>query len=560
MSPKRNNLDRSDSLYLRQHSENPIHWQEWGPDIPRIASELQMPLFVSVGYSSCHWCHVMAAEAFSDRETAKFLNDHFICVKVDREERPDIDHYLMEFLVKRTGNGGWPLNVFLTPELVPVHGLTYAPSEPKWGMPTLLDIAKRVNSSLASGHELPDFVPESRMPTIPENPNLLKRLFDAEHGGFGMSHKFPPHSTLLYMLYEYHASKNPSMETMAVRTLDAMRLGGLNDHLQGGIFRYCVDREWTVPHFEKMLYDQAMALWVFSLAYGVLGRDADRAMAMKIKNCLDASFLRDGLYLNSLDADTEHSEGATYLWDHEDLENLLGPADLARLSEAYHISPKGNFEGRIHLVRRNDIPLADIESRLLEIRRGRAQPGADMKFLSGINALTVCGLVQASRFLGQPGLLEQASNTMRKVMDTFWSDGKFFRSMSNGNVKRNSFLFDASAALLAMTMLAENEPAWSGPMQAMADHVDGFRDGNLWLESRADDFHPVPASWHDQPIPSGISLAELGISRFRMMSGESSTPMEFGIPHQSDFHNVAAMLSHGRCPYLKPIYAGADKS
>ena len=555
MDLERNNLSGAGSTYLRQHAANPIHWQEWGPDIQAHARSLRRPLFVSVGYSSCHWCHVMAAEAFSDADTAAFLNGHFICIKVDREERPDIDHYLMGFLVERTGSGGWPLNVFLTHDMTPVYGLTYAPCARDRGMPTLLEIAEAVQAFLASGREVPAFTPARRMPSPFPSGHIvpaLTRTFDREHGGFGSSPKFPPHSTLLYLLYRLSEEEDSVAKEMALRTLDAMRLGGLNDHLGGGVFRYCVDRRWTIPHFEKMLYDQAMALWVFALAFRVLGRDVDRAMAFKIVSCLQADFRRDGLYLNSHDADTVHVEGATYLWERNELETLLGPAGFAAFSEVYDIPEGGNFHGKIHLVRRADTPCGELEAALLDARRKRLQPNADTKVVSGINALAVCALVQASRFLGAPELRDAASVNMRRLIETFWKEGRLARAMSDGNVRRHSFLFDASAALLALTMLAEDDGSWSGVLAEAASYVESFRDADGWVESREPDFIPVPASRYDQPIPSSPSLATLGLARRDLLAGKAPSPIEYGEPHEADFHNLAAMLCDGRCRLLRP--------
>jgi len=497
----------------------------------------------------------MAAEAFSDAETAAFLNRHFICVKVDREERPDIDHYLMGFLVEHTGSGGWPLNVFLTHDMTPMYGLTYAPCTGDRGLPTLLEIAGKVQAFLSSGREAPAYMPARRMPSSFPSEHIvpaLTRGFDREYGGFGASPKFPPHSTLLYLLYRLSEEEGLHSKEMALRTLDAMRLRGLNDHLGGGVFRYCVDRRWTIPHFEKMLYDQAMALWVFALAFHVLGRDADRAMAIKIVSCLQTDFRRDRLYLNSHDADTAHVEGATYLSERKELETLLGPAGFAAFSEAYDIPEAGNFDGKIHLVKRADTPCDELEAVLLDARRRRPQPNADTKVVSGINALAVCALVQASRFLGAPELRDAASVTMRRLIETFWKEGRLFRATSDGNLHRHSFLFDASAALLALTMLAEDEGSWSGILAEAASYVESFREGDGWIESREPDFIPVPAPRYDQPIPSSPSLALLGLARRDLLAGNTPRQMEYGEPHEADFHNVAAMLCDGRCRLLRP--------
>ena len=361
----RNNLDKSSSPYLLQHISNPIWWQEWSEGLISYALRKKKILFVSVGYTTCHWCHVMAAEAFSDAVTANYLNHNFICIKIDREQRPDIDQLLMDFINNQNGGGGWPLNVFMTADLRPVYALTYAPSQSTGSMNSLLYIAEKVTEfCIENKDNIPPFYSIDRQPEVAEESSLVKQLsryYDSENGGFGMGQKFPPHSSLLYLLFQSGVEDSPSIKSICIKTLDAMKDRGLNDHLQGGIFRYCVDKEWTVPHFEKMLYDQAMALWSYSLAYRVTGKEEYRIMAKNILRCLDESFESDGFYISAHDADTEHEEGATYLWGIDEIENALDPDEFAMFSESYHLTREGNFDGRNHLIRLNDIPLRGIE-------------------------------------------------------------------------------------------------------------------------------------------------------------------------------------------------------
>ena len=345
---RRNNLDKSSSPYLLQHTTNPVWWQEWSDDLIRYAVKTKKLLFVSVGYATCHWCHVMAAEAFSDPETANYLNNQFICIKVDREQRPDIDQFLMDFINNQNGRGGWPLNVFMTPELRPVYALTYAPVHSKDLMPSLLSVSEKVHEFFEDNRDnIPSFVSGWNPPDVTNESSLtttLSKYYDPDNGGFGSGQKFPPHSSLLYLLYQAGLEDSPSIKSICSKTLDAMILRGLNDNLQGGIFRYCVDREWTIPHFEKMLYDQAMALWCFSLAYRVIGKETYKNMAEKILKCLDEWFKIEGLYITAYDADTEHKEGATYLWSYEQLKNELLPEEFEKFSNTYFIDKTGNFE------------------------------------------------------------------------------------------------------------------------------------------------------------------------------------------------------------------------
>ncbi|MCA1809202.1 MAG: DUF255 domain-containing protein [Lentisphaerae bacterium] len=546
---ERNNLDRAASPYLRQHCDNPVWWQEWTPEVLAQARESGLPLFVSVGYSTCHWCHVMAREAFSDHETADFLNRHFICIKVDRETRPDLDQYLMQFMQSQQGHGGWPLNVFLVDPQRPVFALTYAPARAAGDTPSLLEIARRVRDYLAAGADQIQPFQAVETPPPPVMPAVLEAGllagFDRELGGVGHGAKFPPHATLLFILYQLAVAGRPEMEEVCRRTLTAMRRGGLHDHLQGGVFRYCVDPRWTIPHFEKMLYDQALGLWCHALAARVLSCPASRRMAGGIMRCLRETFELDGFFATAFDADTDHREGMTYLWRYDELKRVLSPEKFAELAEFYHLPSQGNFEGWIHLTRKNDQPLDKVEADLLELRRRRPQPMRDDKILCGINALTVCAMLQAARLLDRPAWEERAENLACRLREVFWDGRRLGHCLCDGRVQQQGFLFDASALLLAATMLGEREADWLPFARELAQYVAGFHKADGWVESAAPDFAPVPASWFDHPVPSSISLAALGLARTAALNSEPPEPLDYRPPHHADFYNVAAMFSQG---------------
>ncbi len=545
----RNNLDKSSSPYLLQHVSNPVWWQEWSGDILKHAESSGKPLLVSVGYATCHWCHVMASEAFSDRETADYLNSHFICIKVDREQRPDIDQYMMDFINRQNGRGGWPLNVFLTSGLKPVFALTYAPAMPRGSMHSFLSVADHVFRFISErSAEIPEF--ESAWPEPPSADEdslftTLSSYYDNVNGGFGKGQKFPSHSTLLYLLYNMAISDSPSIKTICMGTLDAMRLRGLHDHLQGGIFRYCVDSEWTIPHFEKMLYDQAMSLWTYSLASRVTGREAYAIMARKIVRCMEESFRSDGLYISAHDADTGHEEGATYLWSYDQLAEDLDPDEFSGLKASYHIEKHGNFEGRNHLLRLNDKPIPEIEEKLLAIRRKRPQPARDDKILSGMNALVSLAYIQAGRSLVEPEYIRKGETLVTGLLKLFWDGRVLGHSFSNGIVQKQGFLSDAAALLAAISMLREEDEAWEGPMRELALYVGTFKREGKWIESDADDFQPVYASLFDHPVPAGASMAEFALTRVALLSGAETRFMEYLQPFQSDFYNIAAMMNNG---------------
>ena len=546
---KRNNLDKSLSPYLLQHVSNPVWWQEWSAEVIQNAVEEKKPLFVSVGYATCHWCHVMAAEAFSDMDTANFLNSHFICIKVDREQRPDIDQFLMQYLAAQSGNGGWPLNVFLTADLRPIYALTYAPVHASGAQHSFLSIAKIIHDYYEkSAGNIPPFIAGEEQPPVAREESLVKNLlsyYDSDYGGFGSGPKFPPHSTLLYLLFFSCVENDSAVQTVCRKTLDAMRLRGLNDHLQGGVFRYCVDRQWTIPHFEKMLYDQAMALWTYALAYKIMGNNEYKKMEESIVRCLDECFADNGLFISAHDADTEHVEGATYVWSHAELKDALTADEFKRFSDSYYINEQGNFEGRIHLIRKNDEPLADIEEKLLLQRKRRAQPARDNKILCGINALVAIALIQASHCLEEPQMEEKAVRTVRQLLDLFWDGKALGHSYYNGARQEQRFLFDAAALLTAISMLSEDDPSWNPLMNKMAAYVESFRDGEKWVESRAADFQPVFASWSDHPVPSSISLSEMGRTRFALLTGKEIQFKSYRAPHQTDFFNITAMMNNG---------------
>ncbi len=546
---QRNNLGRSDSPYLRQHRDNPVWWQEWGAEVLQEAVRQNKPLFVSVGYSTCHWCHVMAAEAFSDPATAEFLNRNFICIKVDRETRPDIDQYLMHFIQAQSGSGGWPLNVFLTPDQRPVFALTYAPAQPQRGMQPLLFIAEKVlEYSKNHGAETEPFNFSTETLETAHPDTLIEELLaghDPLYGGFGMGQKFPPHSTLLFMLYRLCSESHPKLERACRLTLDAMRRNGLHDHLQGGIFRYCVDRQWTVPHFEKMLYDQAMALWVYALAFRVLGDEAYKGMAEGLVRCLEESFAMDALFATAFDADTAHREGATYVWQLAEIKALLSEDEFASFAASYRLPEAGNFEGAIHLTRGDDQPLPAIEEKLLARRRQRPQPERDEKVLCGINALAACALVQAGRLLGRPELEARGLATVKKLIGVFWDGSRLAHALANGALQKQGFLSDAAALLLAVTMVRETDEAWASTMNALAACTAGFKKQGRWLEANLDDFRPVAASTFDHPIPSAVSLATMALARSAVLNGETVQSLEYMRPLQSDFFNIAAMIGQG---------------
>lgn len=545
-SYSRNNLALSSSPYLLQHADNPVWWQEWKKETLDLAAGENKPVLVSIGYSTCHWCHVMAAEAFSDAVTASYLNENYICIKIDREQRPDIDQYMMHFMQAQSGSGGWPLNVFLTHDLRPVVAVTYAPADGDDYRMSFLEIARRVINYLRTDSEqISPFIAAYEEPPEVEEDKLAEEIasyYDDNYSGFGTGQKFPNHSTLLFLLYFLSVKENAELRKICTSSLDTMMLGGLNDHLQGGIFRYCVDRRWTIPHFEKMLYDQAMSLWTYSLGYRVTGHERYREMGEKILKCLDECFEENGLFISAFNADTDHEEGATYVWSREEIENHLGMEDYRRFRDVYTIDGEPNFEKKYHLTRKNFDPLAGPEEKLLAVRKTRTQPSADNKILCGINALAAIALIQAGRFLEKPGLEKKAESVIMKLLDLFWNGSALGHSFFQGLLQKQSFLSDAGAMLTAITMLYENNEKWGEMMRTMTTYVESFRKDGKWIESEEDDFRAIQASWFDHPVPSGVSLAEYGLTRAVLLAGNEVRPVPYRHPLQSDFYNIIALM------------------
>lgn len=546
---RKNNLDRSSSPYLLQHTSNPIWWQEWNDEVIAYGKKRGKSFLVSIGYATCHWCHVMAADAFSDQATASFMNEHFVCIKVDREQRPDIDQVMMNFIQRQSGSGGWPLNVFLTSSLKPVYALSYAPAKQTSSMFSFIDIAGKVLEFIRQDTEkIPEFTPEySDSRVVSENYVIqtLSGYYDHENGGFGHSHKFPPHSTLLFLIYQLSVENSPSISTIVTKTLDAMALKGLHDHLQGGIFRYCVDQEWTIPHFEKMLYDQAMALWIYSIAYKVLDRELYKDTALRILKCLDETYETDGLYITGHDADTGHKEGLTYLWSYDQIEEALTEEEFNKFKEVYFISRSGNFEGKNHLIRINEADIQNIEEKLLAVRKLRQQPDEDGKIQSGLNALLATAFIQCARSLDIPSLEDKASALVGTIKDKFWNDNLLGHSLYIGKIQSQPFLFDAASLLHAVCLLCENDSSMYPFMDELAAYVKTFRNDGKWIESSSSDFQTVFASLFDHPVPSSVSLAETALTRYSILKGEDYKPSEYHQPFESDFFNVNAMIRNG---------------
>ncbi|MDP8904361.1 MAG: thioredoxin domain-containing protein, partial [Chloroflexota bacterium] len=370
-----NRLIDETSPYLLQHAHNPVDWYPWSDEALARAREEDKPIFLSIGYAACHWCHVMERESFEDEATARLLNENFVPIKVDREERPELDAIYMDAVQQMTGQGGWPLNVFLTPDGRPFYGGTYFPDAPRHGLPSFSQVLEGVASAWRerrneieqAGAALSQAIGEQRSGGGDEPAEsmlesamvALERSFDARLGGWGRAPKFPAPMTIEFMLAQHVRSGDARALAMARRTLDAMAAGGIYDQLGGGFARYSTDAAWLVPHFEKMLYDNALLARAYLHAYQLTGDSRYREVVEETLAFVEREMVSsDGGFISSLDADTEGEEGATYVWTKDEIDALLGQ-DAALFNEAYGVTSAGNWEGRTILSRvRSDAELA----------------------------------------------------------------------------------------------------------------------------------------------------------------------------------------------------------
>lgn len=542
-----NRLANETSPYLLQHKDNPVDWWPWGPGALAEAQSREVPILLSVGYAACHWCHVMERESFEDEATAAYMNEHFVPVKVDREERPDIDAIYMEAVQSITGHGGWPLTAFLDPAGVPFHGGTYFPPDTSRGMPSFMmvmeavikawdekraeilaqagDVKARLGAVSLIGAPTGDLDPE-----LPSKraANLAEQT-DMDLGGFGPAPKFPPASALDFMLGNGQAEA-------AELTLDRMAAGGINDQLAGGFARYSVDDRWLVPHFEKMLYDNALLARTYLRAWQVTGHERHRLVAQKtldwaLSEMLDPS----GGFYASLDADSEGVEGLFYTWTPDEIEAALGDS-AQRVIEAFGVTPEGHLEGRsvLHLPAgrvpdETDVELEALTDRLLAARSSRVRPDLDDKVINSWNSLMISALAEAGAVLGRPDYLEAA----HRCADFIWNgmrspQGNLLRSWRHGEARLNAYLEDHAFLLEALIDLyqADFDPAVFSRAQAVAETMmdrftDPARGGFFTTSHDHEELIARRKDVGDHPIPAGSSSAALGLLRLASLTGES---------------------------------------
>jgi len=545
-----NRLARASSPYLQQHADNPVNWYPWGEEALKFARTEGKPILLSIGYSACHWCHVMAHESFENPETARVMNERYVNIKVDREERPDLDRiYQNAHMLLTRRNGGWPLTLILTPDQVPFFAGTYFPLQARHGLPAFVDVLNRVADFLA---ENPDdiaaqnaslqeamarmYAPQGGSIPGPEVLDRaraeLNRNFDARHGGFGGAPKFPHPATLEWLAWHSDRHGDARAEEMLAQTLEAMARGGILDQVGGGFCRYSTDDRWMIPHFEKMLYDNGPLL-------GLYARQAARGDARSrqvirhtvgwlIREMTDAS----GAFYSSLDADSEGEEGRFYVWTPEQARALLEPAEWEVASRVWGLDGPANFEGHWHLhevlepvaVARAlkmdpgaaEALLQSARGRLLAAREERVRPHRDEKILTSWNALMISGLIRAGEALDEPEWLDRAEAAMRAVQRSLWRDGRLYASFREGadTPMPRAYLDDHASMLAASLDLLRVRWSleWLGWAQTLAevllrDFADARDGGFFYTAVDHEALIQRPKVYADDAMASGNGVA-----------------------------------------------------
>ncbi|WP_019144912.1 thioredoxin domain-containing protein [Aeromicrobium massiliense] len=545
-----NRLAQASSPYLLQHADNPVDWHEWGPEAFALARETDRPILLSVGYAACHWCHVMAHESFEDAATAAYMNEHFVNVKVDREERPDVDAVYMRAVQAMTGQGGWPMTCVLTPEGEPFFSGTYFPPVPAQGMPAFTQVLQALNDAWTNrrdevvriGQQVVDHlgsaghVPGEVLSAADLDGALdaLARTYDEDAGGFGTSPKFPPSMVLEWLLRHEARTGDERATRLADHTLLAMAAGGMHDQLAGGFARYSVDRFWRVPHFEKMLYDNAQLARVYTHA-SRRGEHAERFR--RVATDVADFLLRDlrtseGGFASALDADTEGVEGATYVWTAERLVEVLGPDDGAWAAEVFTVTEQGTFEHGTSTLQLLDPPADDdrldrVRARLLEARGERPQPAIDDKVVAAWNGLAISALAEMSVVLERPDYLD-AARAAGELLATVHTtdDGRLLRVSRHGRAGAHAGVLEdygcvAEAYLVLLGVTGDR--VWFERAQALLEQVldrfaaeVGFHD----TDAEADALLVRPQDPADNAYPSGTSAVVHDLLAMAAVTGE----------------------------------------
>jgi uncharacterized protein len=551
-----NELIKEKSPYLLQHAHNPVNWYSWGDKPFQIAKEKNIPVLISIGYATCHWCHVMERESFEDAVLAAVLNESFVCIKVDREERPDVDSIYMQAVQALGQQGGWPLNVFLTPDGIPFYGGTYFPPEKRHNIPSFLDVLQFLITTWENEQDkvtkqtkaLVDYIRQSStrekitadLDDLSFNGEdkaleLFENHYDKLNHGFQFQpqNKFPPSMGLSLLLRHHHRTGNVNSLIMAENTLKAMKFGGIYDQIGGGLSRYSTDYRWLVPHFEKMLYDNALYTTALIEAYQVTEKMEFSDYAKDLLHYIDRDMTsKEGAFFSAEDADSEGVEGKFYVWSKEEIENILGRKTASVAIPFYNVTQKGNFEGKNILrqtrgsetvaketgMNSDDFSkeLQIARDKLLQVRSKRIRPLLDDKILTSWNSLMISAMAKTGRVLEDKERIEKAAKAMQFLLDRLrTSDGKMLRRYREGEARYDGYLFDHSATAVACLDLYEatyDSYYIQTARELMQRVVDKFSSDTGAFHETASDAEELlvrQISGYDGVEPSGNSNAAL---------------------------------------------------
>ncbi len=553
-----NRLAEETSPYLQQHARNPVDWRPWGEEALSLARQENRPILLSIGYSACHWCHVMAHESFEDADVAAVMNRLFVCIKVDREERPDLDQIYQashQMLTRRVG--GWPLTMFLTPDGAPFYGGTYFPKASRYGLPGFVELMEHVNRIYVERRSDVDrqnasllAALESTLPTLSgpvefdgrplvELRSQLAKSFDARHGGFGEAPKFPHPGDLAFLLRRACQQKDEEAGNMVFTTLRRMAEGGIHDQLGGGFSRYSVDNEWSIPHFEKMLYDNGPLLALYADAWAMTGeplfrRVAEGIAAWTMREMQSSAAAQEGGYYSAFDADSEGEEGKFYVWTAEEIRALLPAEEYLVAAHHWGLDGPPNFEGthwhlrvRAPLDEKQEAPLEAARTRLFAARQKRIPPGRDEKILTSWNAMMIEGMAHAARVFGRDDWLASARTALDFVRTQLWQGERLLATYKDGRAHLDAYLDDHAFLIAALLELMQTEyraedMAFATDLaDALLEHFEDRQQGGFFFTRHDHEkliHRPKPA--HDNATPSGNGVAAWVLQRLSLLSGE----------------------------------------
>jgi uncharacterized protein len=559
-----NQLIHETSPYLLQHAHNPVEWYPWGEEAFEKARRENKPVLLSIGYSACHWCHVMAHESFENEDIAKLMNQLFVNIKVDREERPDLDQIYMNAVQMMTHHGGWPMTVFLTPDAVPFYGGTYYPPQDRYNMPGF----PRVLISVSEAYrERQDDIRETGVSLLNELRRLsatsgsdqpvekdlldaayvgIVRSYDSINGGFGGAPKFPPAMALEFLLRTHARTGNREALEMVRHTCKQMGGGGMYDQLGGGFHRYSTDAKWLVPHFEKMLYDNALLSRLYLHYFQVTEERSARQTAEGILDYVlrEMTHTSGGFY-STQDADSEGHEGKFFVWDIEEIRSTLGERDAELFSSYYNITPSGNFEGKNipnvtrsldRVAEQNHVSVPDLEAslnesrrKLFELRETRIKPGRDEKILTAWNGLMMASFAEAGVILNRPDYTDAARRNAEFVLSNLRKDGNLLRTWKDGVAKFNGYLEDYSFLIEGLVTLYETtgEFRWLEEAQGLTERmIEEFWDnegGGFFFTGKShEDLIVRSKDYFDNATPSGNSVAAMALLRLAVLTGKEN--------------------------------------